>query len=99
MSDLFKNQVLAIYPDAIVVEDTDCNNRVYTTVEANDSRFVVVQMQNVIAEEKPYQTSYMNLLDGEDFVNWIGGWQKTIDNAWESAWNLISAAMLQKLEK
>ena len=102
ITDLYKNRVLTIYPKAYLIEDMDCDGDAYDNSFAKDNRFAIITSKILpdFDTSTHYQTTYFKILSVHSTlkIEWISGWEKTIDDAWEAAWNSISSNMIRALQ-
>jgi hypothetical protein len=92
-----KQKVRAVYPNAIVIEDTD----VYPNSDwAATAKFAIGFFNGPmnIDPNKIYQTTYAFVTESNTW-EFLCGWKENPTVGWKSAWESIAAQMIRKLEQ
>jgi hypothetical protein len=91
-----KHKVLAVFPNALVIEDMDVE---YPSEWAVSAKFSVGYFTGPIDVDttKIFQTTYKQII-GSSSWNFLCGWRSTPKSAWKSAWEFIETSMVKTLE-
>ena len=95
-----RQKVLAVYPNAIIVEDIACGKNIYDSIWANQCKFIIVTLDESLLKQKTkiLRTTYAILMGYKD-IECLSTWQTTKSAAWKTAWEIISRQTLKKFEQ